>query len=39
MTARRFQKAVNGVRERVTFAVSDLGEFKRDLEEFGIKVS
>lgn len=37
MTARRFQKAVNGVRERVTFAVSDLGEFKRDLEEFGIK--
>ena len=36
MAARKFTKSVPGVREKVNFAVSDLNEFKKDLEEFGV---
>lgn len=35
MAARKFQPSKN--RERINFAISDLKEFKRELEEFGVK--
>ena len=36
MAARKFGPTKN--REKINFAISDLREFKRELEEFGVKV-